>query len=170
MRVQTTSRRVRALLTAALFFALAGAGSTAYGQATTTTTSETIPFTSTLPNPCNGDLVTFQGNMHVTNHVTNDTSGGFHLKTHVNYQSVSGTGTPSGLNYRVGTTANETINDNDGSQFETTVIQNVKLITQGPALNYFLQVVFHITINANGETTSTVTETKVQCRGNSGAL
>ncbi|HEY0170717.1 MAG TPA: hypothetical protein VGB98_06815, partial [Pyrinomonadaceae bacterium] len=137
---ETTSRRVRALLTAALFFALAYSAAPAYGQATTTQTNETIPFTSTLPNPCNGDLVTFQGNMHVTNHVTNDSGGGFHLKSHVNYQNVSGTGAPSGLNYRVGTTSNETINDNDGPQFETTVIQHVKLITQGPALNYFLQV------------------------------
>jgi hypothetical protein len=168
LRVQSTTRRVRALLTAALFFALAGSGSHAYAQSTTTQTNETIPFTSTLPNPCNGDLVTFQGNMHVTSHVTNDASGGFHLKSHVNYQNVSGTGTPSGNTYNVRTTSNETINDNDGPQYETTVIQNVKLITQGPALNYFLQIVFHVTINANGQTTSTVDEAKVQCRGNGG--
>lgn len=168
MRVQTTSRRVRALLCASLFIAIAGSGPYAYGQATTTTTSQTIPFTSTLANPCNGDLVTFQGNMHSTNHVTFDASGGYHLKTHVNYQNVTGTGIPSGNNYNVRTTTNETVNDNDGPQYETTVIQNIKLITQGPALNYFLQVVFHITINANGQTTSTVDEAKIQCRGNGG--
>jgi hypothetical protein len=168
LRVQSTTRRVRALLCASLFFALAHSAAPAYGQATPTQTNETIPFTSTLPNPCNGDLVTFQGNMHVTNHVTFDASGGYHLKTHVNYQNVSGTGTPSGNTYNVRTTTNETVNDNDGPQYETTVIQNVKLITQGPALNYFLQTVFHITVNANGQTTSTVEEAKVQCRGNGG--
>jgi hypothetical protein len=166
----TTRRRLCALLCAALFVAFANSGSPAFGQATTTTTNETIPFTSTLPNPCNGDLVTFQGNMHVTNHVTTDSSGGTHVTSHMNYQGVSGTGTPSGLNYRVGTTQNQTLNDNDGPQSEVTVIQNVRLITQGPALNFFLQVVFHITINANGETTSTVNEAKVQCRGNSGGV
>lgn len=168
MRVKSTPRRVRALFTAALFFALAHSAAPAYGQATTTQTNETIPFTSTLPNPCNGDLVTFQGNLHAINRVTFDASGGYHLKTHVNYQNVSGTGVPSGNAYNVRTTTNETVNDNDGPQFETTVIQTVKLITQGPALNYFLQIVFHITVNANGQTTSTVDEAKIQCRGNSG--
>jgi hypothetical protein len=168
LRVKSTTRRGRALLTAALFFALAGSGSHAHAQSTTTQTNETIPFTSTLTNPCNGDLVTFQGNMHATSHVTFDASGGYHLKTHVNYQNVSGRGIPSGNAYNVRTTTNETVNDNDGPQFETTVIQNVKLITQGPALNYFLQIVFHVTVNANGQTTSTVEEAKIQCRGNGG--
>ena len=41
--------------------------------------------------------------MHVTSHVTNDASGGFHLKSHVNYQNVSGTGMPSGNTYNVRT-------------------------------------------------------------------
>ncbi|MCA1622162.1 MAG: hypothetical protein LC795_23400 [Acidobacteria bacterium] len=165
MKIQTTPRRVRALLCVSLSIAFAASGAPAYGQATTTTTNETIPFTSTLTNPCNGDLVTFQGNIHVTNHATTDSSGGFHLKTHANYQNVSGTGSPSGLNYRVGTVSNETLNDPDGSQAEMTVIQTIKLITQGPALNFFIRFVFHITINANGETTSTVTETRIECRG-----
>ena len=171
MKVRTISPRVCAVLIASLFAALAAAaGAPAFGQtsATTTTTSETIPFTGTLTNLCNGDQVTFQGNMHVTNHMTTDSSGGTHLRTHVNYQDVSGTGFPSGLNYRVGTTSNETVNDNDGPQSEVTVIQTVKLITQGPAQNFFLRIVFHITINANGETTSTVDETSVECRGRSG--
>lgn len=165
MKFQPITPRVCAALFALLFMAFAGAGSPALGQATTTTTNENIPFTSTIANPCNGDQVTFSGTMHVTNHVTNDASGGFHLRMHVNYQDVSGTGTPSGNNYRVGTVSNETLNDPDGGQSEMTVIQTVKLITQGPALNYFMRLVFHVTINANGETTSSVLETTMECRG-----
>ena len=164
MRFQPTSLRLCAALTAALL--VSAAATPAFGQATTTTTNETIPFTSTLPNPCNGDLVTFQGDMHVTNTVTTDAGGGFHLKTHVNYQNVTGAGVPTGNTYNVRTTSNETLNDNDPGQVETTVIQTVKLITQGPALNYFLQLVYHITVNANGETTSEVSESRIQCRGN----
>lgn len=166
MKFQLTSPRVCAVLIASLFVALvAGATAPAFGQANTVTTNETIPFTGTLTNLCNGDQVTFQGNMHVVNHVTTDSSGGTHVRTHVNYQDVTGTGIPSGLNYRVGTTTNETVNDNDGPQSEVTVIQTIKLITQGPTQNFFLRIVFHITINANGETTSTVEETSVECRG-----
>jgi len=155
--------RVCAVVFTALFIACAG--TQAFAQATTTTTNENITFTDTRTNTCNGDLVTFQGTMHITNTVTTDAGGGFHLKTHANFQDVSGTGAPSGLNYRVGTTTNEVINDNDGPQSEVTIIQTVKLISQGPAPNLFLRLVFHITVNANGQTTSTVTESSIECRG-----
>ena len=165
MRFQPTSSRLCATLIATLFIAFAVAATTAFAQSTTITTNETVPTTGSMLNPCNGDFVTFQGNMNVTNHMTTDASGGTHLKTHVNFQNVSGTGAPSGLNYNVRTTTNETVNDNDGPQYEATIISSVKLISQGSAPNYFLQIVFHITVNANGETTSTVDETKMECRG-----
>ena len=164
MKYEPTSSRLCAALTAALFIAFAAA-TPAFGQASTTTTNETIPFTSTVLNPCTSDQVTFQGNMHVTNTLTTDSNGGTHLKTHVNYQNVSGTGTPSGLNYNVRTTSSETTNDNDGQQSEATIISTVRLISQGSAPNYFLHLVFHVTVNGNGETTSTVTESRIECRG-----
>ena len=165
MRFQPTSSRLCATLIAALSICFAVAATTAFAQSTTVTTSETLPFSGTITNLCNGDMVTFQGDIHVTNHMTTDAGGGTHLKTHVNFQDVSGTGAPSGLNYNVRTTTNETVNDNDGPQSEATIISSVKLISQGPAQNSFLQVVFHVTVNANGVTTTTVDETKIECRG-----
>jgi hypothetical protein len=159
LKFQTIMPRLCAALFALLFTAFVGAVTPAFGQATTTTTNEDIPFTNTLLNQCNGDTVTFSGSLHVVNTMTTDASGGTHLKTHVNYQDVTGTGAPSGINYRVGTVSNEVINDNDGPQSTTTVI------TQGPALNSFLRTVLHITVNANGETTSTVDEVSFECRG-----
>ena len=164
MKFHTITPRVCAALFAFLFAAFAG--TSAYGQAATTTTNETIPFTNTLFNQCNGDQVTFSGDLHITNTMTTDGSGGTHLKTHINYQNVTGTGTPSGINYRVGTVTNETTNDNDGPQSNATVISTVKLIAPGPALNYFLRMVVHVTVNANGETTSNVQELSFECRGN----
>lgn len=163
MKFQTITPRVCAVLCAMLFTAFAGAD--AFGQATTTTTSETIPFTSNLFNPCNGDQVTFSGNLHVTNSMTFDASGGTHLKTHINYQNVTGTGIPSGLTYNVRTVINEVVNDSDGPQSTATVISTVKLIARGPALDFFLRTVLHVTVNANGETTSTVNEVSIECRG-----
>jgi len=165
VRFQPTFPRVGAALIAALFVAFAVAATTAFAQSTTVTTSESIPFTGSMTNPCNADVVTFQGSMNVTNHMTTDASGGTHLKTHINFQDVSGTGAPSGLNYNVRTTTNQTVNDSDGPQSEATVISTVKLVSQGPAQNYFMRNVFHITVNANGTTTSTVDETSVECRG-----
>lgn len=163
MKLQTITPRFCAALFALLFTAFAG--TTAFGQATTTTTNENIPFSGTLINQCNGDTVTFSGTLHVTNTMTTDADGGTHLKTHINYQDVTGTGSPSGINYRVGTVSNEIINDNDGPQSTATFISTVKLIAPGPALNTFLRIVVHITINANGETTSTVDEMSFECRG-----
>ncbi|HEX8337256.1 MAG TPA: hypothetical protein VF621_11045 [Pyrinomonadaceae bacterium] len=158
-----TPRLLRAALFALLF--TASAGTHAYGQATTVTTSENIPFASTLTNPCNGDLVTFSGTLHVVNSMTTDASGGTHLRTHINYQNVTGTGTPSGLTYKVRTITNEVSNDADGPQSNATVISIVKLTAQGPALDFYLRTVLHVTVNANGETTSTVEETSIECRG-----
>lgn len=163
MKYQTITPRVCAALFALLFAAFAGAE--AFGQATTTTTNETVPFTSSIFNQCNGDTVTFSGNLHVVNTMTTDGSGGTHLKTHTNYQNVTGTGTPSGITYRVKTVTNEVVNDSDGPQLNATVISTVKLNAQGPALNYFLRIVMHITINANGETTSQTQEVSAECRG-----
>ncbi|MFL6331846.1 MAG: hypothetical protein ACJ754_00725 [Pyrinomonadaceae bacterium] len=168
MKFQTVSPRVCAALFALLFMACAGASTPALGQATTTTTNEEIPFTSSLFNPCNGDQVTFSGTLHVVNTMTTDAGGGTHLKTHLNYQDVTGTGTPSGVTYKVRTVTNEVVNDNDdGPQSTATVISTVKLIAQGPMLDYFMRTVLHVTVNANGETTSTVQEVSVECRGHS---
>lgn len=164
MKFQPVTPRVCAALFALLFMAYAGASTPALGQ---TTTNEDIPFTSSLFNPCNGDLVTFSGTLHVVNTMTTDADGGTHLKTHINYQDVTGTGNPSGITYKVRTVTNEVVNDDDGPQSTATVISTVKLIAQGPTLDYFMRTVLHVTVNANGETTSTVQEVNVECRGHS---
>lgn len=163
MKFQTIKPRVCAVLLALLFTAFAG--NEAFAQATTTTTNENIEFTGNYFNPCTGEQVTFAGTMHVNNHMTTDASGGTHLRTHINYQDVVGTGVLSGNTYRVGTVSNEVTNDNAGPQLNATVISTVKLIAPGPPLNYFLRIVMHITINANGVTTSTVQEVSIECRG-----
>jgi hypothetical protein len=166
VKFNPSTSRVRAAFFAVLFLVL-GAGSNAFGQATTTTTNEDIPISSSLVNSCNGDVVSFSGTLHITNTLTTDSSGGYHLRTHSNYQDVSGTGTPSGATYRITTTNNETVNDSDTPQFETTVIQTIKAVSQGAIPNLFIHVVLHVTVNANGQTTSSVTEIRTECRGNS---
>lgn len=164
MKFQSITPRACAALFVILFAAFASAP--AFAQATTTTTNEDIPFTSSVFNQCNGDNVTFSGTMHVVNTLTTDADGGTHLKTHTNYQDVTGTGTPSGITYRVKSVSNEVVNDNDGPQYNATVISTLRLNAQGPALNYFLRIVMHVTINANGETTTQTQEVSVECRGN----
>ena len=165
MKFHTITARACAALLALLFTAFAGADSPARAQASTTTTNETVAFTSSLFNQCNADQVAFSGNMHVVNTLTTDANGGTHLKTHTNYQNVTGTGTPSGITYNVRTVSNEVINDSDGPQYTATVISTVKLNAQGPALDFYLRLVLHVTVNASGQTTSSVQESNFECRG-----
>jgi hypothetical protein len=140
----------------------------ARAQATTITTNETIAFSDSRINPCNGDIVAFSGNIHLVNHVTTDAAGGTHVETHVNYSNVEGLGSPSGATYRVVTTRNTSYNDSATPQSEMTVIQVINLIGQGSVPNFRLFMTFHITVNANGQTTSTVSNVSTQCSGPGG--
>ena len=130
-----------------------------------TTTNEEVPVPPAALNICNGDAVLLSGSMHIQNHYFTDTSGGSHLESHVNYQNVTGVGTPSGANYNGQTTEVLTVNDSSGPQFEQTFIQDFSLISQGSEPNLLIRSTYHITINANGETTSNVVNTRVVCRG-----
>jgi hypothetical protein len=165
MRFRTHLPRLGAALLLSALAVVTSAPAPAAAQATTITTNETLPFTGTTVNPCNGDAITFSGEIHVTNQVTTSAGGGSHIRTHVNYQGVSGTGTPSGAQYIFVTTQNETRNDNVGPQTETTITQVGNLIGQGSVLNSQVHVVLHITVDANGVTTSEVEEVTVMCRG-----
>ncbi len=163
MTLQKLSPRMCTMFFACLFTALASA--TARAQATTVTTNENIPFTGNYFNQCNGDTVTYSGTLHVSNTYVTDADGGTHLRTHLNYQDVTGTGAPSGAQYRVGTVSNEVVNDSSSPQSNYTVITTVKLIAPGPVLDYFMRTVIRVVVNANGETTSTVQEVSFECRG-----
>lgn len=165
MRSKPTLMKFCALALAALMITIASPAPRSFAQATTVTTTESVPFSGTVPNICNGEAVAFNGNLNIVNHVSTDASGGTHVRTHVNYQGVSGTGLTSGAAYRVTSTINEVLNDNDGPQSSVTVVQSVNVIAQGPLPNFLMRVVFHVTINANGQTTTIVDNARVECRG-----
>ena len=134
-------------------------------QATTVTTSETVPFTSSILNPCNGDTVAFSGDVHLVNHVTTDASGGTHVETQSNFSNVSGTGQPSNATYRVTTTRQTSVNDSSTPQSELTVVQVINVVGQGSTPKFRLFVTYHITVNANGQTTSEVSNVESVCPG-----
>lgn len=154
-----------ALLCAALLASPATHTTAVFAQATTVTTNETLTLNSTTVNMCNGDVVTLSGQIHIVTHTTADTNGGSHVKTHHNFENVEGTGTLV-LNYRAVSSNNHTVNNNgSNAQQEFTVVERVKLISAGPSDNYKLSVTVHVTINANGEATSEVTNVTADCTG-----
>lgn len=150
-------------LFAALTMLLCGAQPRAImAQATTTTTNTTLPLNMTVT-ACEGQSVTLSGNIHIVTHVTTNPNG-FHIKEHSNYQNVSGVGQPTPFLYR-GVSSNNTHFNNHPPQSNFSVVDQVLLLSQGLSDNLQVHVTMHFTINANGQTTATVENVRVECNG-----
>lgn len=132
--------------------------------ATTVTTNETIPYNQTVFD-CNGNPVLLTGSMHIVSHYTTGLpNGGSHFSMHTNFQDVRGTGQVEPIEYRGVSSNHFTSNDNNPTTVFTST-QIFRLISQGATDNLQVQIVMHITINANGQATSTVVNINVQCNG-----
>src|SRR5438132_8728108 len=137
---------VLAALTAAALTA------SAFGNATTTTINTVVPFSSVFPNPCTREDVTLTGNLHVLIHITENAAGGFEAKEHFQPQGITGIGA-SGTEYQgTGVTQDETSTNSEG-QFESTFINNFRIISHGSSANFTVHDTVHVTFNANGELT-----------------
>ena len=49
-------------------------------------------------------------------------------------------------------------------QFNQTFVNNFRIIGQGPDNNFLVHQTVHQTVNANGDVTSTIVNTSVECR------
>jgi hypothetical protein len=135
-------------------------------QATQVKTNEQFPLDVTMFVGCTGELVHFTGTVHFEDTVVTDDRGNTHFQSHFNSQDVSGVGQTSGIMYRGSEAVNFTTNNTVGPPpFEFTHVDPFHLISQGPADNFICQAVIHVTVNANGETTSEVMNFRCDCRG-----
>lgn len=135
-------------------------------DAETFTDQERIPFDTFVYVPCanggNGEVVVLAGSLHVLYHVTLTDQGGYHVKSHSQPQGVSGVGLTTGDAYvGTGVTQNQ-FNGTVG--YETTYINNFRIVGQGNGNNYLVHETYHVTINANGEVTAYVDNFSVECR------
>ena len=138
-----------------------GISAVASASATTVSTNEKVPLLLTVFIPCVPENVTVTGDLHIVNHTTVNPDGSFHVVSHFNPQGVSGTGDVTGNKYQgTGVTMTE-FNVNAGSQF--TFVNNFRFIGQGPGNNSTVHQNVHVTVNANGVTTSTVDNFSVEC-------
>jgi hypothetical protein len=152
-----------AILSAALAFCLLSAPGPARAQATATTTNLELPLSTTLENPCAGELIDFTGTMHLVIQTVATPAGTFKATIHSNTQNVSGTGVDSGTTFRFKAVANTTELSSVAAAQETTIIIEFRIIGPGPNNNFLLQETFHVTINANGEATATVNQISLKC-------
>lgn len=147
-----------AVLSAALVFASAA------GAATTNVKIPAEDFPAA--DLCNGDQLQLQGTLHLV------LQGEFvedaprqHVVAHLNSQKLTGVGLLTGELYNVNLVTNNITNSQiDGANVTTIeTIQNV--VSLGSAENFQIQTVLHVTINANGETTSEFQNFHVRCTG-----
>jgi hypothetical protein len=132
--------------------------------AITFTSNEFLDVTEFVDIPCAGESVVLQGQLHVLTHYT-VTGNQVVSKTHFQPQGITGTGTVSGDRYHSTGVSQEIFKGSfSNGQYTTTMIDNFRIIGQGPGNNFLVHATFHLTLNANGATTATLDRFSVECK------
>ncbi len=114
--------------------------------------------------PSTGEDVTLtSGSVTLCAHAVVDANGGVHLDGHAEGHGV-GVGI-SGAQYVFNENALVSANMPSGGAMEATVHATAHLIGQGSAPNEDVDVLMHVTFDANGTPTATVDKLSVRCQG-----
>jgi hypothetical protein len=149
------------MVAAAVLLAILGSARGVRAQATAVTTTESVPFDLTVLIPCVPENVHLTGNLQIVNHTTVNADGGVHLVSHVNPQGLSGVGDVTGDKYQGSGLTQNVINASAG---ETLTFLNImRFVGQGPGNDFTLQQQVHVTVNANGQTTTVVDNLRADC-------
>jgi hypothetical protein len=134
-------------------------------QASASTTTEKVPVDIYSFVPCAmggvGETVHLTGTLRQVTHVTINRNHATYM-THVNPQGLGGVGLSSGLKYR-GTGVSKSVLTIGVGQTQT-LVENFRLIGQGPGNNLLLHENLHVTVNANGVVTAEHDNFSFECR------
>jgi hypothetical protein len=111
--------------------------------------------------PCNGEPIDGSGKVHFKDTATFAQNGSVHLTFHINAKG-KGVGQVTGVKYEWNDAINES--PNIAPPFTNTWTRRFRLIGQGQVPDRFLDGIFHVTVNANGEVTSFKDEFTDTCR------
>jgi hypothetical protein len=117
------------------------------------------PVNGAVINPCNGETVTFNGVDHFVATVTLDSSGGFHLNATDNVH-VTATGSLDN-SYEGNEEQRMQLNGRVG--IVQTNVMTVTVISLGSAPNFVVHALQHITVNANGTVTASISTFTSSC-------
>jgi len=106
---------------------------------------------------CSGEDVEISGTIHMVNKTLADGS----VIGQFNYQDVTGVGLTSGITYRVSAVDQVRL----AAPFPSSIssVQSFHLISNGSSSNLIVQVLYHVTVNANGEVTASIDSLSMQC-------
>jgi len=117
-------------------------------------------------NPCanggEGEEMDLTGSWHGVFHTTDDGNGGFHYTIHFTPQNVFGVGRITGDIYKA--TGAENFQGNIKVGNEATESGSWRWIGKGSAVNFHEYWTWHVTVNANGETTVWVEKENIVCK------
>jgi hypothetical protein len=128
------------------------------------TQNETDPFTTEYTDPCNGEVIAFEGFIHMLAHQTADGRGGFHAAFHYNL-TVRGLGQTTGATYTGTEAQSDAFTVKPPYPFNETFTVHTNVIGRGDAPDFRAHITFHVTVNANGELTVAFEKFRAECRG-----
>ncbi|HEX9755186.1 MAG TPA: hypothetical protein VGA42_05735 [Gemmatimonadales bacterium] len=109
-----------------------------------------------------GEDVVIEGFLHIQLSFTESSSGNLRVKEHVQPQGISGTGLVTGDRYQGTGVTQQWVNLGPGAG--ATLVNNFRMIGQGPGNNFLIHENVHIQLNANGVLTVFVDNFSVECR------
>ncbi|MGB7069598.1 MAG: hypothetical protein WBD22_08900 [Pyrinomonadaceae bacterium] len=129
--------------------------------------NESIPFDLSVFVPCAdggvGEIVELSGPLHIVISFTINNNR-VSIREHAQPQGISGVGQSTGDSYRaVGVTKDSANLPFTNGAATATFVNNFRIIGQGPGNNFMVHENSHITINANGDVSSTHTNFRVSC-------
>jgi hypothetical protein len=126
-----------------------------------------VAFEQVVDVPCadggSGEDVLVSGFLHVLVTATADAKGSVHNTTHFQPFGVAGTGLTTGDVYRATGLTRDEANGLE-APFEFTFVNNFRIIGPGKGNNLLVHELFHVTINALGETTVLVDHLSSECK------
>ena len=167
MRKLTFNRKAISLVLA-LTLASSLVAAVSAAPALAITTNDFVPFAQAVLVPCAnggaGEVVLISGTLHIQQHITiNDNRA--NIKSHFQPQGAGGVGLTTGDTYNAtGVTQEQDSLPLTNEATEFTFINNFKIIGQGPDNNLLIHQTVHVTVNANGDVTTTVDNLSVECR------
>lgn len=128
------------------------------------TVNELIDYTVMISVPCAGDIIQFEGQIHVTNHVTMNKDR-VTVKFLHNRQGLSGTGLISGDKYQAtGVTQYTQTGPLVNGQYSLTYPTTFNVVGQGTGNNLMFHTTFHFTVNTDGTVITEVKEISFECK------
>lgn len=124
----------------------------------------TVPLNYVIANDCTGEEIQLNGRMHVQ-YTALETPNGWRAESMSNYNGVSGTGLSSGRTYRLVGSGRTNVDFRRPFPAHNTVVDSVRLISEGGAPNSHYKLHWHFTFSADGKLSVEFDRAETECRG-----